>query len=147
MIASTLLQNYFPTTGCGSGQQVFDHLPIQELAVDHPYQWMLFVLGFVYIKDTLILFPGVVQPPLNSITSLMEIGGIHGKPYCEWPGNRRTPVEAQADFSYHDKKDMDPFPSRFGGELTRSSSESRLIHWLAGYCQYVAPNSPLECFS
>ena len=147
MVASTPLRNYFPITGRGNGQQVFDRLPVQELAADHPYQWTLFVLGFAYIKDTPIPFPGVVQPPLNSITSLMEIGGIHGKPYREWPGDRRTPAEAQADFSYHDKKDMDPFPSRFGGELTCFSSESRLRHCITGYCQYVALNGSLERFS
>jgi len=117
MAASTHIRNYFPVTGRSTTQQVFDRLPVQELAADHPYQWTLFILGFAYIKDTPIPFPGVVQPSLNAITSLMEIGAIHGKPYREWPGDRRIPKEAQADFSYQDKKDMNPFPSRFGGEL------------------------------
>ena len=127
MAASTQLRNYFPVTGRSTTQQVFDRLPVQELQADHPYQWTLFILGFAYIKDTQIPFPGVVQPSLNGITSLMEIGAIHGKPYREWPGDRRIPAEAQVDFSYQDKKDMNPFPSRFGGELTRFFSDHRLI--------------------
>lgn len=127
MSASTQLRNYFPVTGRSTTQQVFDRLSVQELQADHSYQWTLFILGFAYIKDTPIPFPGVVQPSLNATTSLMEIGAIHGKPYREWPGDRRIPAEAQVDFSYQDKKDMNPFPSRFGGELTRFVSEPRLI--------------------
>lgn len=118
MAASTPLRNYFPITGRSTTQKVFDRLPVQELAADHPYQWSLFILGFAYIKDTPIPFPGVVQPPLRDMTSFMEIGAIHGKPYREWPGDRRTPAEAQIDFSYQDKKDMNPFPARFGGKPT-----------------------------
>lgn len=115
---TTQVRNYFPVTGRNTSQEVFDRLPVQELAADHPYQWTLFVLGWAYLKDTPIPFPGVVQPPLRAITSLMELGGIHGKPYREWAGDIRTPAEAQIDFSYLDKKDMNPSPSRFGGELT-----------------------------
>lgn len=126
MAASTPLRNYFPITGRNTTQKVFDRLPVQELAVDHPYQWSLFILGFAFIKDTPIPFPGVVQPPLRDTSSFMEIGGIHGKPYREWAGDRRTPVEAQVDFSYLDKKDMNPFPSRFGGEPAYLVSTPRL---------------------
>ena len=126
MSASTQLRNYHPVTGRSTAKQAFDRLPVQELAAKHPYQWTLFVLGFAYIKDTPIPFPGVVQPPLNVITSFMEIGGIHGKPYREWPGDKRFLPEAGQDFSYEDKKDMNPFPSRFGGELMRLLSKPHL---------------------
>lgn len=141
------IRNYFPVSGCSTSQGVFDRLPVQELAADHPYQWTLFILGWAYVKHAPIPFPGVVQPPLRTITSLMELGAIHGKPYREWAGDNRTPVEAQLNFSYDDKKDMNPFPTRFGGELTRFSSEHRLIFWPAGYCQYVVLNGLLELFS
>ncbi|KAH0835588.1 common central domain of tyrosinase-domain-containing protein [Lanmaoa asiatica] len=121
MTASTEVRNYFPVTGCSVSQGVFDRLPVQELATDHPYQWTLFILGWAYIKDTPIPFPGVVQPPWRNNTSLMELGGIHGKPYREWPGDRRTPAEAQVDFSYQDKKDTNPSPPRFGGYCHHSA--------------------------
>ncbi|KAG8215731.1 common central domain of tyrosinase-domain-containing protein [Butyriboletus roseoflavus] len=103
---TTQIRNYFAVTGRSASQGVFDRPPRPR--------WTLFVLGWAYIKDTPIPFPGVVQPPLRVITSLMELGGIHGKPYREWAGDIRTPAEAQIDFSYLDKKDMNPSPPRFG---------------------------------
>ncbi|KAF8841782.1 Di-copper centre-containing protein [Paxillus ammoniavirescens] len=108
-------RDYYPITGRSSTGGTFDRIPVEELKAHHPYQWTLFVLGFAWIKGTPIPFPGVVQPPLKTSLSLMEIGGIHGRPYREWAGDRRTHDEALADFSGVDKKDTNPSPSRFGG--------------------------------
>ncbi|KAF9240832.1 common central domain of tyrosinase-domain-containing protein [Melanogaster broomeanus] len=99
-------RDYYPITGRKSTGSVFDRIPVEELQKDYPYQWSLFVL---------------VQPPLKNSISLMEIGGIHGKPYREWSGDRRTPSEAQADFDHNDKKDTNPIPSRFGGYCNHTS--------------------------
>jgi hypothetical protein len=110
-------RDYYPITGRSSTGGTFDRIPVEELKADHPYQWTLFVLGFAWINGTPIPFPGVVQPPLKTSLSLMEIGGIHGRPYREWAGDRRTHDEALADFSGVDKKDTNPSPSRFGGKV------------------------------
>ncbi|KAF9222229.1 Di-copper centre-containing protein [Gyrodon lividus] len=120
-MTSVKARDFYPITGRSSTGANFDRLPVEELQADHPYQWTLFVLGYAWIKGTPIPFPGVVQPPLKTAISLMEIGGIHGRPYREWAGDRRTPKEAQADFSHVDKKDTNPSPSRFGGYCNHAS--------------------------
>lgn len=113
--SSLYFKNYLPVTGC-KNQKVFDRLPVQELEASHPYKWTLFILAWAYIKETPIPLPGVVHPPLSPSVSLMEIGAIHGRPYREWPGDLRTPEEAQVDYNPNDKKDTNPSPARFGGD-------------------------------
>ncbi|KAF9221154.1 Di-copper centre-containing protein [Gyrodon lividus] len=114
-------RDYYPITGRSSTGGTYDRIPVEELKDDYPYQWSLFVLGYAWIKGSPIPFPGVVQPPLKNSISLMEIGGVHGRPYREWAGDRRIPKEAQADFSHVDKKDTNPSPSRFGGYCNHAS--------------------------
>jgi len=108
-------RDYYPITGRASSGGTYDRIPVEELRDNYPYQWSLFILGYAWIKGEPIPFPKVVQPPLKKSISLMEIGGIHGRPYQEWAGDRRTPKEAAADFSHVYKKDTNPSPSRFGG--------------------------------
>ncbi|KAF9220357.1 Di-copper centre-containing protein [Gyrodon lividus] len=112
-------RNFYPVVGRAGG--VFDRLPVEELQATEPYQWTLFVLGYAWIQGRPIPFPGVIQPPLNPAVSLMEIGGIHGKPYREYSGDGRTPAETSLDFNYLDKKDTNPVPSRFGGYCHHAS--------------------------
>ncbi|KAF9231286.1 common central domain of tyrosinase-domain-containing protein [Melanogaster broomeanus] len=115
-------RGYYPVTGRKTTGAAFDRIPIDELQNDHPYQWALFVLGYAWIENKPIPFPGVVeQPPLESAISLMEIGGIHGKPYRQWAGDFRPPAEAQADYDANDKKDTNPVPRRFGGFCNHAS--------------------------
>ncbi|KAF9240821.1 hypothetical protein BU15DRAFT_61155 [Melanogaster broomeanus] len=130
-------RDYYPVTGRKSTGIVSHRLPIDELQNNYPHRWTLFVLGYAWINNTPIPFPGVPveQPPLEDAISLMEIGGIHGKPYREWAGDPRTPTEAQADYNPNDKKDTNPVPSRFGGYcnkplevmLTTSRNKSRML--------------------
>ncbi|KAG9312492.1 common central domain of tyrosinase-domain-containing protein [Chiua virens] len=89
--------NYYPVTGHVSAQ-VFDRIPMEDLKDQQLYQWTLFILGFTYIKGIPIPFPNVTQPLLHDSTSFMQIG-----------------EEAKVNFSYNDKKDMYPTPSRFRG--------------------------------
>ncbi|KAF9232554.1 hypothetical protein BU15DRAFT_81121 [Melanogaster broomeanus] len=65
-------------------------------------------------QGTPISFPGLVQPPLDPALSLMEIGGLHGKPYREYAGDCKDPLaeRARPDVRYRDKKDTDRIPSR-----------------------------------
>ncbi|KIJ62510.1 hypothetical protein HYDPIDRAFT_169156 [Hydnomerulius pinastri MD-312] len=104
--------DYYPITGRKTTGGVFDRIPVEELQATQPYQWSLFILGYAWIKDTPIPFPGVAQPQLKAAESLMEVGGIHGRPYREYAGDHRTSAEAKADYSLTDKKDTDPVPSR-----------------------------------
>ncbi|KAF8837814.1 Di-copper centre-containing protein [Paxillus ammoniavirescens] len=112
-------RNFYPVVGRADG--VFERLPVEELQATEPYQWTLFVLGYAWIQGKAIPFPGVVQPPLTPAASLMEIGGIHGKPYREYSGDGRPPAEASSDFNYLDKKDTGPVIPRFGGYCNHAS--------------------------
>ncbi|KIJ07266.1 hypothetical protein PAXINDRAFT_121149 [Paxillus involutus ATCC 200175] len=112
-------RNFYPVVGRADG--VFERLPVEELQANEPYQWTLFVLGYAWIQAKPIPFPGVVQPPLTPAASLMEIGGIHGKPYREYSGDGRPPAEASSDFDYLDKKDTGPVIPRFGGYCNHAS--------------------------
>ncbi|KAF8841410.1 Di-copper centre-containing protein [Paxillus ammoniavirescens] len=112
-------RNFYPVVGRTDG--VFERLPVEELKATQPYQWTLFVLGYAWIQGKPIPFPGVVQPPLTPAASLMEVGGIHGKPYREYSGDGKPPAEASSDFDYLDKKDTNPVLSRFGGYCNHAS--------------------------
>ncbi|KAF8841411.1 Di-copper centre-containing protein [Paxillus ammoniavirescens] len=112
-------RNFYPVVGRTDG--IFERLPVEELKATQPYQWTLFVLGYAWIQGKPIPFPGVVQPPLTPAASLMEVGGIHGKPYREYSGDGRPPAEASSDFDYLDKKDTNPVLSRFGGYCNHAS--------------------------
>ncbi|KAF9234131.1 hypothetical protein BU15DRAFT_79383 [Melanogaster broomeanus] len=74
----------------------------------------------------------------HSTLSLMEIGGLHGKPYREYAGDCRDPERARSDISYGDKKDTDPIASRFGGIVSSFGSS------LPGLTLYAARLLPLH---
>ncbi|KAF8838220.1 Di-copper centre-containing protein [Paxillus ammoniavirescens] len=87
--------SFYPLIGRRSTGGAFERIPVQELQAQYPYQWTLFILGFAWIKNDPIPFAGVVPPELKPAITLMDIGGIHGRPYREWAGHGISADEAQ----------------------------------------------------
>ncbi|KAH7890355.1 common central domain of tyrosinase-domain-containing protein [Phlebopus sp. FC_14] len=115
---------YYPITGRKNTGGVFDRISIEEMQASQPYQFTLFVLGYAAVQgvgttisQSSVLFPGVQLPA----TSYMEMAGIHGKPYEEYAGDRKTVSDRASDFNANDKKDTLPVPSRFGGYCNHGS--------------------------
>ncbi|KIJ67237.1 hypothetical protein HYDPIDRAFT_25708 [Hydnomerulius pinastri MD-312] len=112
---------FYPIVGRRNTGGVFDRISIEDMQKNEPQQLTLFVLGYAAIQgksiDPTVLFPGVEIPA----TSYFEIAGIHGKPYHEYPGDRKTAEERASDYSATDRKDTLPIPSRFGGYCNHGS--------------------------
>ncbi|KAH7886251.1 common central domain of tyrosinase-domain-containing protein [Phlebopus sp. FC_14] len=115
---------FYPVTGRKNTGGVFDRIPIEELQTSQPYQFTLFVLGYSAVQGVTptfsqagILFPGIQVPA----TSYIEIAGIHGRPYTEYAGDRKSVADRASDFNPKDKKDTLPVPSRFGGYCNHGS--------------------------
>ena len=107
---------YYPIVGRKDTGGAFDRIPIEDMQKNNPRQFTLFVLSYAAVqgvRNTPVsaAFPGIDLPA----TTYWEIAGIHGKPYKEYAGDRKTPQEREADFSETDPKDTLPIPSRFGG--------------------------------
>jgi len=107
---------YYPVVGRKGTGGVFERIPIEDMQKNHPRQFTLFVLSYAAVQGVRNLpvsaaFPGIELPA----TTYMEIAGIHGKPYKEYAGDRKTPKGRDADFSGNDPKDILPTPSRWGG--------------------------------
>ncbi|KAI6154136.1 common central domain of tyrosinase-domain-containing protein [Pisolithus tinctorius] len=113
---------YYPIVGRKSTGGVYDRIPIEDMQKHHPKQFTLFVLSYAAVQGVPnpsvgTVFPGVELPA----TSYMEIAGIHGKPYQEYAGDRKTPDEKASDYNANDRKDTLPIPSRFGGYCNHGS--------------------------
>ncbi|KAF9235457.1 common central domain of tyrosinase-domain-containing protein, partial [Melanogaster broomeanus] len=100
--------NMYPLVGRSGTGGSFDRLSIEELQANkqYRYQWSLFILALAGLQRKPIDFPGVVYPPLNPAASFMEIGGIHGKPFREYVGDREDP--SSDNFVPIDYKAMPP---------------------------------------
>ncbi|KIK76378.1 hypothetical protein PAXRUDRAFT_170132, partial [Paxillus rubicundulus Ve08.2h10] len=98
--------SFYPIIGRRSTGGTFERLPVQELQAQHPYQWTLFILGFAWIKNAPIPFANVVNPALDPAITLMDIGGIHGRPYREWAGHGISAEEAQLDLAEDNNKNV-----------------------------------------
>ncbi|KDQ53371.1 hypothetical protein JAAARDRAFT_197528 [Jaapia argillacea MUCL 33604] len=120
-------------TGRKNTGGVFPRLPIETLQSTQPEQFTLFILAFLFIQDRQSAFMEVIdfgslapgaswtnptpdRPGIRRLPStFLQIGGIHGLPYEEYPGDPRPETDRASDFSTNDKKDTHPVPSRFGG--------------------------------
>ena len=108
--------SYYPIVGRKDTGGAFERIPIEDMQKNHPRQFTLFVLSYAAVQGVRNLpvstaFPGIELPA----ATYMEIAGLHGKPYKEYAGDRKTPKERAADYSETDPKDTLPTPSRFGG--------------------------------
>ncbi|KAI6015625.1 common central domain of tyrosinase-domain-containing protein [Pisolithus marmoratus] len=116
------VSHYYPIVGRKSTGRAYDRIPIEDMQQNHPRQFTLFVLSYAAIQGVQnpsvgTVFPGVQLPA----TSYMEIAGIHGKPYQEYAGDRKTSEERASDYNANDRKDTLPIPSRFGGYCNHGS--------------------------
>ncbi|KDQ53372.1 hypothetical protein JAAARDRAFT_433926 [Jaapia argillacea MUCL 33604] len=110
----------------------FPRLPIETLQSSKPEQFTLFILAFLFIQDRQSAFrevidfgslapvPGQIPLPIDPglgrlPATFLQIGGIHGLPYEEYPGDPKPKADQASDFNTNDKKDTHPVPSRFGG--------------------------------
>ncbi|KAL4070071.1 common central domain of tyrosinase-domain-containing protein [Scleroderma yunnanense] len=113
---------YYPIVGRKNTGGAFDRIPVEDMQQNHPRQFTLFVLGYAAVQGVRNLpvstaFPGIELPA----TTYMEIASIHGKPYKEYAGDRKTPKERESDYSEDSLKDTLPVPSRFGGYCNHGS--------------------------
>ncbi|KAG6337216.1 hypothetical protein ID866_1888 [Astraeus odoratus] len=113
---------YYPIVGRKNTGGSFDRIPIEDMQKNHPYQFSLFVLGYAAIQGVHNPNIGIAVPTVDlPAVTFMEIAGIHGKPYKEYAGDRKTQAERAGDYSETDPKDTLPVPSRFGGYCNHSS--------------------------
>ena len=117
---------YYPITGRNNTGGVFDRIPIEDMQKNHCRQFTLFVLAYAAVQGVDISSLGV---DLLAET-YWQIASIHGKPYTEYAGDRKSPEEKDSDFDHKDPKDTLPTPSRFGG----MGSTSRQVFLLKCEC-------------
>ena len=127
---------YYPITGRNNTGGVFDRIPIEDMQENHPRQFALFILAYAAVQGVDISYLGV---DLLAET-YMQIAGVHGKPYTEYAGDRKSPAEKEGDFDEKDPKDTLPIPSRFGG----MHSISRQISLLKCECIRLLQVCPLH---
>ena len=111
---------YYPVTGRSSTGDVFDRIPIEDMQQNHPRQFTLFVLAYAEVQRVDFSSFGV------EAEAYWQIASIHGKPYTEYAGDRKSPEEKEGDFDHKDPKDTLPTPSRFGGMHSTSRQVSLL---------------------
>lgn len=113
---------YYPVVGRKNTGAVYDRLHITDMEKSYPYQFSLFILSYSAIQGVRDTSLGITLPDIElPAASYFEIAGIHGKPYREYAGDRKTPKERVADYDENNPKDTLPTPSRFGGYCNHGS--------------------------
>ncbi|KAI6004478.1 common central domain of tyrosinase-domain-containing protein [Pisolithus orientalis] len=113
---------YYPVIGRKNTGIVADRLLITDMQKNYPYQFSLFILGYSAIQGVRNTSLGIALPD-NGLpaASFFEIAAIHGKPYREYVGDKKSPKERVADYDENNPKDTLPTPSRFGGYCNHGS--------------------------
>ncbi|KAI6039021.1 common central domain of tyrosinase-domain-containing protein [Pisolithus marmoratus] len=113
---------YYPVVGRKSTGAVFDRILVTDMQKNNPYQFTLFILSYSAIQGVRDTTLGITIPDIGlPAATFFEIAAIHGKPYHEYVGDRKSPQERVADYDENNPKDTLPTPSRFGGYCNHGS--------------------------
>ncbi|KIK12137.1 hypothetical protein PISMIDRAFT_689732 [Pisolithus microcarpus 441] len=110
-----MAERFYPVVGRKCTGDVYNRISIEDMQQNHPHQFTLFILSYAAIQGNHNPHTSAVVQDILPATTYMEIAGIHGKPYQEYAGDRKTPEQKVADYDPADPKDTLPVPSRFGG--------------------------------
>ncbi|ETW79392.1 hypothetical protein HETIRDRAFT_103902 [Heterobasidion irregulare TC 32-1] len=113
---------------------VYPRLSIEELQLEQPKQFTLFIIAYLVIQRreidrSAMKSLGLLSFEVPEAASFLALAGVHGLPYERWPGDLDNTSAGVKDHVYNesDPKDTDLIPSRFVCSCNTPGTHSTLF--------------------